>query len=51
MGLFDFIKKKLFGKTKKIEETKKKSEFTHPWETSRLWWTPGPPLLWTSGLA
>ena len=26
MGLFDFIKKKLFGKTKKIEETKKKSE-------------------------
>ena len=26
MGLFDFIKKKLFGKTKKIEESKKKSE-------------------------
>ena len=23
MGLFDFIKKKLFGKTKKVEETKK----------------------------
>ena len=23
MGLFDFIKKKLFGKTKKVEESKK----------------------------
>ena len=25
MGLFDFIKKKLFGKTKKVEESKKRS--------------------------
>ena len=34
-----------------LQETKKKSEFTHPCKTSGLWWTPGPPLLWTSGLA
>ena len=26
MGLFDFIKKKLFGKTKKVEESKKAAE-------------------------
>ena len=26
MGLFDFIKKKLFGKTKKVEEAKKEKE-------------------------
>ena len=26
MGLFDFIKKKLFGKTKKVEESKKEKE-------------------------
>ena len=26
MGLFDFIKKKLFGKTKKAEDSKKISE-------------------------
>jgi len=26
MGLFDFIKKKLFGKTKKVEDSKKVEE-------------------------